>query len=697
MSSRNRTFDWPAMLQVAIETGAPLDPLGDRPNADLRLMWESAQADLPGVPADVIRSSLLNAGETADPNGLSLRGLRVEGDLDLNFATLEYPLRMSMVHMDGDLMLTSFRGTDVHLSEVSLRSLKMDQVRIENSFLGWKLTTDGNVQARGGVFGSFELFDSTIRPKGPSQVAVNVPLANVPGNFSLRGSRLHGELYGVGVQIAGSLILSDSEIREASVQVASAKRPSGASSDGEFDAICLDSAQIGGLLDARDASIHGAFLARGARIGGQLRLSGVKMGSKTAKRYPLDFDGMRVENGADFEGMVAKSLSLTGAMVRQLSLRNADLSRDRHGYAVYADDVQVTQDILLGGSALRGVLSLRGARVGRGITTSENPMRLTKVRLTDCEVGGDVSIAQRSDASMAADRAHVKGELRLDEWIGSSIPQAKGGRRISISAHGAMLAHVHVDLGSRPASVDFSDASIGILEVGEGQEEGALTRLVISDTTTWVVRTIRGDIASDWRRARDLLSAGADDDFHAQPWFEVAEVFERSGHESDARRLKFNATDRLFARRRSWFGRHVWRRITKATIGHGYYSQGALAWLLLLWVSAASMTALHPSAFSPTDRSAAVISMVEPSAEGTVERLVITDASSQPVPPAYPEFVPALYAVDVVLSPLGTGQSDAWRVSSDPWFSGALTAIKLLSWGMLGLFVTGVSGVINRR
>lgn len=175
----------------------------------------------------------------------------------------------------------------------------------------------------------------------------------------------------------------------------------------------------------------------------------------------------------------------------------------------------------------------------------------------------------------------------------------------------------------------------------------------------------------------------------------VAESFELAGMESDGRHLKYAATDQLLSRRGNLFSRLIWRRVTKYTIGHGYYSQRAIAWLAALWVLSTVLIGLNAGAFTPTDREAAIpasgtsstafppphetgpgpgASDSEATSAGDSElEVAITTAASQPAPLAYPTFIPPLYAIDIVLSPLGTGQSDAWRVSANMWLTSALT------------------------
>ena len=60
-------------------------------------------------------------------------------------------------------------------------------------------------------------------------------------------------------------------------------------------------------------------------------------------------------------------------------------------------------------------------------------------------------------------------------------------------------------------------------------------------------------------------------------------------------------------------------------------------------------------------------------------------------------FSPWLYAVDVIISPLGTGMADAWRIDSILWLSTLLVGVKLIAWALFGMFIAGVSGLVGKR
>ncbi len=175
----------------------------------------------------------------------------------------------------------------------------------------------------------------------------------------------------------------------------------------------------------------------------------------------------------------------------------------------------------------------------------------------------------------------------------------------------------------------------------------------------------------------------ATDGPHAFPlgtWLAFATHLEQVGHEATARRVRFEATERYLKQDRALL-RRVWRSIKRYTIGHGYYPARALVGLGIVWLVALVTLRFSGQFMTPTDSALA--------SGGTT--------ASDPSQVGYPGFWAGLYAFDVVLAPVGSGQAEAWQVSGNEWLAGFITALRLAAYGLLGMFVTGVSGVLSKR
>lgn len=227
----------------------------------------------------------------------------------------------------------------------------------------------------------------------------------------------------------------------------------------------------------------------------------------------------------------------------------------------------------------------------------------------------------------------------------------------------------------------------------------------IAGTRELEVSRLTGIPDGDWKIVQQWLDeSGAEErtsrKFFAQPWLAFANSFEASGHQSAARRLRFEATDRLMRHRTGVFA-PLWRFVTRTTVGYGYRPWLALVWLGALWAIVFGLGWTFHDSFSPTDRSAAFAPVQQADASlaasvpaGDGNRVT---GGSEPIPEAYPSFYAGLYAVDVVMPAIDTGQAAAWRVTDQSWLALVLTVFRGLSWGLFGLFVTGVAGLFKAK
>lgn len=136
--------------------------------------------------------------------------------------------------------------------------------------------------------------------------------------------------------------------------------------------------------------------------------------------------------------------------------------------------------------------------------------------------------------------------------------------------------------------------------------------------------------------------------------------------DSEADLMGIMTIDERMRARRSW-PYQVWRFIKRHTLGHGYKLHRALLFLIIVWAIAAIVASVAASQFQP----------------------------SGDAPPSAPGFWGWLYALDVVVAPVGTGQSELW-IASAPWLVAAIWVLKILAWGLLALFIAGLAGWVNR-
>ena len=687
------------------------------------------------LEAGVLRSALLETGANFDPRGLMLKGVRIVGDLDLDFVDLRFPLRFSGIEMAGHLSMRSFRGIEVQVIKSTIGALTFDRANIEGLMRIAQCQIPGGVSGTNCDVGVLKLTSSTLgqqttvswseddteawedttsHPDHIEQVDVrlNLEMASIGGDAYLNRLTVHGEISAIGIRVRGAVIFTGTKIVPCHTL---------ACEDRDHASICLDNATIGGSLIMQQLRAFGGLLVRGGHVGGQLRLEDSEFVIAESESFVVDLSGIEVSNDVRLDRIRAGQLSIGSATMDDLVLAGAEFLDDSDSAnSVYAINAVIRGRVLFSASILKGRLDLRRSTVGEGVITVDPdeqslPSEIARIDLSDSHISGQVTVRASVSKFIVADRVVVTGTFDLETLtkLGAHFVDAPDmqGTQYSLIARGARFEHLNLGTGAQiDGAFDLSGSTISRLSVSSLPLVGACRLPSVSLTETWSIGTISGYVNEGWENAQAWLSKepstsstkpGAPVHKHGvQSWYAVAGVFERSGRESDARRLKYLATDRLFKQRGAWFSKTVWRWITMAAVGHGFYSQRSLYGLVILGALAFSLVLNNPEAFNPTDRDAAVGKASNGSiaiSDGKPDDVTIFTGASDPAPVAYPELSAPLYAIDVILSPVGSGQAASWRVSTDLWLSIALTAIKLLSWALLGLFVTSVSGVLSKR
>ncbi len=232
--------------------------------------------------------------------------------------------------------------------------------------------------------------------------------------------------------------------------------------------------------------------------------------------------------------------------------------------------------------------------------------------------------------------------------------------------------------------LDLTGAEIDLLRIDARLHAPDVQKVTIAPTTDMTLAKISGYLVDDVKLLISWLEHGGPlpEPFPVTTWVAVANALERSGREEQARRLRYRATDHFLWNTGSvWL--KIWAGIKKVTIGHGYYPSRALTGILVLLALAFATVWTNAEYFVPTALAVAD--------DGTVT--VASGVSSN----GYPGFWSFLYAFDVVLSPVASGQTEAWRVAGNQALALWIAGLKLGAYALLGLFVTGITGVVSRR
>jgi hypothetical protein len=434
-------------------------------------------------------------------------------------------------------------------------------------------------------------------------------------------------------------------------------------------ALVLDGATIGGTLNLQGAdpyqreavtlSINGADIkadailaavtatgqarAVGVTIGGDLYLQGAILTNEGGDA--LNLDSAHIEASANLATLTATGgVRARGAAIGgQLRLPGAILTNEG-GDALTLDGANINADAILaavtttGGFRAIGV-TIRGQLVLQGATLANQ--------------GGDALILDGADIKSGAflNPVTATGEIRAigvtisgELSLQGAILTNEGGDALALRA--ARLARLHLT----PAEVKGTIA-LDAAQISELTTPDDMTVLIDNElfAAGWRLGDVRGGIRHDRKAAARWLSRdNATDEFVAQPWHALANLYERNGQPADARWMRWKAARGVT--RTSPLGPKLIRWIYGALTGHGYYPLVAALWLILAIVVSGVIVATHDEAFTPTDTNK--VAWRRPPPEGQPSPPITGDTPCRDLKDRATCLKPALYAFDNAL--LGT-------------------------------------------
>lgn len=406
-----------------------------------------------------------------------------------------------------------------------------------------------------------------------------------------------------------------------------------------------------GDVSAKGLELQGDLTVAASRLDGVLDLSGAQVGGRVdvidTIAHDLCADKLVVASNMSWFGSEADSFTFNSGECRGPSSDTAN----NNIALVRADYFDVSAAVFT-------------CSVGIGFAGWSNgersPSELGLVRLDGAQCAGDLALSGDFRDEIEARRLQVAGDLSLPTAecapAGIDLTGARiGSLQLPSSTDGSTVSAARAD-GTRYWSVDQV----------EFHSNGARAFAVPSNSSD-----IKGfDALVAWLPRFDDYAAGSPKwrtlarPFFAQPWLAVAGALDAEGRHAEARRLRIEGTDRQKRASASPLGQ-VGRLVTWSTIGHGYASFRALWLLLLTYAVSVAVVATATAAFEPM-------------------------SGDDP-----PGLWSPLYALDIVVSPVGTGQSELWGAGA-LWLALILWVLKFVSWMLAGLFVSGISGIVNR-
>jgi hypothetical protein len=458
-------------------------------------------------------------------------------------------------------------------------------------------------------------------------------------------------------------------------------------------ALTLDEANIDGTLDLNGLAST-EVRVKDARIGGQLVLRDATLSNKGGTALFLDradIKGGAFLNPVTVTGEVRAPAATIGS---QLALQGATLSNEG-GTALSLERADIKGDANLNPVTVTGEVRALGA-------TIDGQLRLE-----------DATLTNKAGHALNLDRADIKGNALLSRlsvtgevWapglsigglldLGGATLTNEGGHALNLES--ARLRDVALTPAAVTGTIAFGAAQITVLTTPEDKDMKVLISTEFF-ASGWRLGDLRGTIRHDRQAAADWLSSDhTAQEFVAQPWHELANVYERNGQPADARWMRWKAAQGV-TRTSPWWSKPIhW--LYDALTGHGYYPLRAAGWLILAIVASGIIVVGNAAVFTPTAANKAAWKTGPPAGQpapqitGATPCAELQDRSSC--------LNPVLYAFDNALpGTLATGQAAQWTANGargpNSWIPYTLGGLKIASWILVALLLAGVTGLLRK-
>lgn len=425
--------------------------------------------------------------------------------------------------------------------------------------------------------------------------------------------------------------------------------------DGRID---LDDVDTDIRLSVVNCDMPGGLSARRARIP-DLQILGMSLNRSAAREAVLELDGLH-----------ASVLRITGTTII-----------NTNGPALSARRLTVDSDVYLDGGFCATANDYFGA-----------------VQLSGSTIGGDLhmnhaELTNRLGPALAADKISVGSDVFFLDT------QFKGDSDVGVLLLGKATVEgrlffddkcSYATFGERDPTVTLTGTDVrGELTIGSALRE------IKSDSTRWNIdgvtyRTVTVG-TDDWLGfLRDSTSH-----YSTQPYQQFAAVARARGDEKLTRKILIAQHDDLIARSREDDGlltgrQRTWQRVVKYTVGYGYRTWRALAWLFLV-VGLAMVTSFTFGSSDwlwgwGWDWAASALHQPEESKAGA------------PGDPCRPVDLVVLGLETIPLIPLITGGADRCFVTNSlagTTFLGISVGLKLAAWALAALFVAGYTNIVR--
>ncbi|CAL9610408.1 membrane-associated oxidoreductase [Streptomyces sp. enrichment culture] len=269
------------------------------------------------VRAEVLRALLLNGPQRdGEIPALSLAGARVTGRLDLQYATIDPPVRLRHCLFEEPPRCYAARLRELNLSESVLPGLVAHSVQVDGALRMTRSRFTGTVRLGGAqIGGSLYLESARIDAPAAEEPVLQLNQSAIGADLWAPGLRTRGQIRLNGAGVAGTVNLNEARLGHP-----------------EHAALDAETLTVEGDMLVRHAEVEGWFGLRGARIAGRLDLTYSRLSHPGAT-------ALRASSSAIGELWLRKSPAMEGA----LNLRRAQID------VLFLEPESVPEQVLLNG------------------------------------------------------------------------------------------------------------------------------------------------------------------------------------------------------------------------------------------------------------------------------------------------------------------------------------------------------------
>jgi hypothetical protein len=654
------------------------------------------------IRADLIRWLCVDpeASKMLDPSGIKVYGANISAQLNLSYADVPFPLRLTRCRVIEGIDLRFVRLPLLSLSGSVIGALNAEGAHVaESVWLDNGFASHGGIRLYNARIGG-DLHCNNASLNNPAGVALEAGQVEIKGQVLLaNGFSADGQVSLYSSHITGDLICSQCRL----------KYP------GHY-ALIADRSDIRGQVSLSNSfSADGGVSLYGAHIEGDLNCCQCHITNPGGKA--LLADNARIGGSAlfrdDFSAIGA--ISLMGSQIggdlncHKGSFTNAD------GFALNADHVQIVGHVYMTEDfTAKGEVNLAGARIGRGL---------------DCHGG---SFVNSGNNAFVAEEAVIGGSVLMSENFSAAGEVCLQEAQIGNTLHCERAYFENLSLSNAVVKQTFFWNNVS--HISELDLRNASVGNLSSDKGSWPTPGklhldgfVYGGISNDLKDASWRLTwLKRQPEFSAQSYRQLAKVLSDLGDEDGSKQVLMDMEIRSRAEERSKIihtskiinTSDQWRRsasdnVLRFTIGYGIYPERTIVELGVLsaigWII--HRRAQLAGAMTPTDKDA-----YKDFSEG------------RGLPANYPPFNSLIYSIENCIPLLKLGQDDHWQPDPNPkrheaprvsgtgkltrlklWFithladpSKSPTALRWIRWTMIVAgwilatsFVSGLTGIVK--